>query len=610
MLSARRGLGRTFRSPLQVAVASLIPPCPQFQRRRLASDVKNSTSNSNNSSTKNNNSNGPTSTDAKSSGKRPRDRVGAWEERIVSALVVNRPGTLAQLADVFAYADQNISSLCVRPTVVPELARVTISCALRDADLPGLKKRLRALVAVTFFHVTTLRFCVENRQLLLRSQLLAQVARPETAARRRELRELLESFNVDMVDTSHAPQFLPLLLSSSRSASKDKDEDATDSDKDAKGSTKAQIVHLADDPAKLDAFVKALKAARFRVIELQRCAPLFLDTSHSTYDPQNPSAATFTRPVDADVQRMLLTPVDDAELGTNPAIMREMNKRANPAAPQPESDPVDADLMSQIPPSSTFQLHSNAQGYFTNERLHLHARIAHQLYDSAPQGLTFPRFVLLIGIPGAGKSTILSHLDMVGTLTLADFVNFDVDDIIALLPEYYHAVLNVGLGNEKHYHYSRDDPPELLPGPQTRYQLCRDEARFILKKNLHSAIMCRKNIILHGSGKSFASYAHVIDQVKAAGFDTHVMCVDVPVSDAYARVEKRSNNGYGRDVPHSIIDVASALVTRNFRRLASRVPNAHLFDSTVIPPRLVWSKQRSEVVESDPDDPLQRKFEL
>jgi predicted ABC-type ATPase len=202
---------------------------------------------------------------------------------------------------------------------------------------------------------------------------------------------------------------------------------------------------------------------------------------------------------------------------------------------------------------------------------------------------------------------------MVGQLSLADFVNFDVDDIIALLPEFYHAMLNVGLGNEAGgagagagSHHKRP----LLPGPQTRYQLCRDEARFILKKNLHSAIMCRKNIILHGSGKSFASYAGVIDQVKSAGFDPHVVCLDVPVDVAYARVHKRSNNGYGRDVPQDVIDAAARLVARNFRRLASRVPNAHLFDSIGLPPRLVWSKQRAQVVASDPDDELQRKFQL
>lgn len=535
-----------------------------------------------------------------------------WEERIISALVVNRPGTLAQLADVFAYADQNISSLCVRSTAVPELSRVTISCALRDRDLPGLKKRLRALVAVTFFHVTTRRFCVENHQLLLRAQVLlrldapAGLGRPQRVRERRwrQLRELLDEFGAEVVGLRNEPEVVPTLANCSRGGEREREQAANE---------QPLVVHMADDPQRIQRFLAALRRARFRVDELQQCGPLFLDTSHPTYDPQ--SDASFTRDVSEDVERLLLAPVDDAT--TNPgktaAILREMNKHVSPVPGHRDTKPiheVDADLMTRVPAASTFNLHSDARGYFTKERLRLHARIAHQLYESAPQAISFPKFVLLIGIPGAGKSTILSHLDMVGELSLADFVNFDVDDIIALLPEFYHAMLNIGLGNEANLDAAGDPKKPLLPGPQTRYQLCRDEARFILKKNLHSAIMCRKNIILHGSGKSFASYAGVIDQVKSAGFDTHVVCLDVPAAVAYERVHKRSNNGYGRDVPHEIIDMAAKLVTRNFKLLATRVPNAHLFDSTGLPPRLVWSKQRAEVVASDPDDDLQRKFEL
>ncbi|CAI5707186.1 unnamed protein product [Peronospora effusa] len=52
------------------------------------------------------------------------------EERIISALVVNRPGTLAQLANVFKCADQSISGLCVRSTIVPELSPSTAIAAI------------------------------------------------------------------------------------------------------------------------------------------------------------------------------------------------------------------------------------------------------------------------------------------------------------------------------------------------------------------------------------------------------------------------------------------------------------------------------------------------
>ncbi|KAF1773939.1 P-loop containing nucleoside triphosphate hydrolase [Phytophthora cactorum] len=527
-------------------------------------------------------------------------------------------GTLAQIADVFGYADQNITGLCVRSTVVPELSRVTISCFLRDRELPALKKRLRALVAVTFFHLTTVNFCVANEQLLLRSQLLLQIRRDPR--RQRQLLRVLHEFSAELIvphDEQDAESDDPLVAMDD---DEDFDEDGVPFSHSSAASA-TQFLTLADEPDKLIKFMGALTEEGFQILETQTCGPVFLDTSHSTLDPE--STYSFRREVASEVENLLVVPTDneattadpvktDSELqggsahvsdGTASAL-RQLNKNADPTVMNSEADPLDADVLSPLPPTSTFQLHTNDQGYFSSNRLRLHAH------------LSVPKFVLLLGIPGSGKSTMLSHLDLMGQLTLQEFVNFDVDDVIALLPEFYHAMLNVGLGNEPESR-SVTDPEaaevsskphaKLLPGPQTRYQLCRDEARFILKKNLHSAIMSRKNIILHGSGKSFTSYAQTVDQVKAAGFDVQVICLDIPLTEAYKRVDKRSS-GYGRDVPRSVIDTASSLITRNFRRLANRVPNAHLFDSTALPPRLVWSKQRSEIVTDHPDDNVQRKY--
>ena len=75
----------------------------------------------------------------------------------------------------------------------------------------------------------------------------------------------------------------------------------------------------------------------------------------------------------------------------------------------------------------------------------------------------------------------------------------------------------------------------------------------------------------------------------------------------YKRVDKRSSD-FGRDVPRHVIETASSLITRNFRRLASRVPSAHFFDSIGIRLRLVWSKQLSEIVTEHSDADVQRNF--
>ncbi|CAI5725403.1 unnamed protein product [Peronospora destructor] len=392
-----------------------------------------------------------------------------------------------------------------------------------------------------------------------------------------------------------------------------------------------QFLTLVDEPHRLIQFVDALKERGFQIFETQMCGPVFLDASHSTLDPKN--SYSFRRKVALEVEKLFLISTDNetttaktereiqggkAHVSKGTAsVLQQVKKDKDSGVTSFKANPLDADGMtSSMSPTSTFQLHRNERGCFTSNRLRLHARIAQQLYSCVPQDIAAPKFVLLLGIPGSGKSTMLSHLDLMGQLTLQDFVNFDVDDVIALLPEFYHAMLNVGLGNDpesrivtdlEHAGMSSKAPVKLLPRPQTRYQLCRDEACFILKKNLDGAIMSRKNIILHGSGKSFTSYALTLDQVEAAGFDVHVVCLDIPITEAYKRVDKRCI-GFGRDVPRLVIERASSLITRNFRRLASRVPNAHLFDSIGIPPRLVWSKQRLEIVTEHPDDDVQRKY--
>uniref|UniRef100_M4BCU3 ACT domain-containing protein n=1 Tax=Hyaloperonospora arabidopsidis (strain Emoy2) TaxID=559515 RepID=M4BCU3_HYAAE len=569
----------------------------------------------------------------------------ALDERIISLLVVNRPGTLAHIAKVFTYAEKNITSLCVRSTVVPELSRVTIACFLHDNELPAVKARLGALVTVTFFHVTSVPFCVLNNQLLLRSQLLLQIRR--NPRQQCQLQKILHAFHAELIvpdDEQDAEKDESLLAMDYNNDDDDEEEEDDNHNEENEeindGRSEAlttQFLALVDEPKRLTLFIETLLDKGFEILETQTCGPLFLDSSHSTLDPE--SVTSFRRKVALEVEKLLSDVATNGDATSRDFATTEqtvqagkghgredtalMLRRLNEDYKDIEVESgaeadrlVDAGVITPVLPTSTFQLHTNERGCFSANRLELHARIAQQLYASVPQDVAVPKFVLLLGIPGAGKSTMLSHLDLVGQLTLQDYVNFDIDDVIALLPEFYHAMLNVGLGNDPEsrsvtnlyaakVHSKR--VAKLLPKPQTRYQLCRDEARFIIKKNLDSAIMSRKNILLHGSGKSFASYARTVDQVKAAGFDVHVICLDIPTAEAYKRVDKRSR-GYGRDVPRLVIDTASSLITQNFRRLANRVPNAHLFDSMEIPPRLVWSKQQSETVTEHPDDDVQRKY--
>jgi hypothetical protein len=71
------------------------------------------------------------------------------------------------------------------------------------------------------------------------------------------------------------------------------------------------------------------------------------------------------------------------------------------------------------------------------------------------------KFVLLMRMRGANKSDIPSLL---GQKSLADFVNFDVDGIVALLPLFYHVMVKRRRVNE---HAARCWPAAALRGRAT-----------------------------------------------------------------------------------------------------------------------------------------------
>ncbi len=257
---------------------------------------------------------------------------------------------------------------------------------------------------------------------------------------------------------------------------------------------------------------------------------------------------------------------------------------------------------------------SSSSHNFSKERQALHARIATQLYfdPHVPTDLLKPKFILLLGIPGAGKTSMLTHLDASERIVLQDFVNFDIDDIIALLPEFYQAMLNIGLGNFSQITTSSCGKHDLEEA-HARYNQCQDEAKFILNTNLEVAMERHMNIILHGSGRSVEKYLALFKQLQSrerCRYETHLMCVDVPLPTALHRVDTRSKGGFGRHVPHAFVEVAHDRVVPHFRRLMPLVPHAHLFDGTESPPRLIWSKQSHEVVHQDKSHAVHVKFQL
>ncbi len=67
---------------------------------------------------------------------------------VISALVMNEPGVLANVAGMFAARGFNIDSLVVGRTENPDLSRMTIVCTADENTLEQVRKQLAKLVPV------------------------------------------------------------------------------------------------------------------------------------------------------------------------------------------------------------------------------------------------------------------------------------------------------------------------------------------------------------------------------------------------------------------------------------------------------------------------------
>src|SRR5947208_1705360 len=71
---------------------------------------------------------------------------------VISALVINEPGVLANVAGMFAARGFNIDSLVVGRTEKPELSRMTIVVTGDDNTLDQVRKQLAKLVPIVEVH--------------------------------------------------------------------------------------------------------------------------------------------------------------------------------------------------------------------------------------------------------------------------------------------------------------------------------------------------------------------------------------------------------------------------------------------------------------------------
>lgn len=115
-------------------------------------------------------------------------------KHILAALVENRPGVLARVANLFRRRSFNIDSLSVGRTQRDEMSRMTIVMESDSAEADRLVKNLYKLVDVV--HVDHL----QSRRSVVREMALVKVK--ASSANRREVIQLCDIFRARIIDVS------------------------------------------------------------------------------------------------------------------------------------------------------------------------------------------------------------------------------------------------------------------------------------------------------------------------------------------------------------------------------------------------------------------------
>src|SRR5258708_8776134 len=114
------------------------------------------------------------------------------KRHVISTLVKNVPGLLAQVANLFAARGYNIESLTVGETESPAFSRMTITVRGDEATIEALKKGMSKFVNV----IKVLDFTVIDH--VERDLALVKITTP--AGARQEILELVQVFEGKVVD--------------------------------------------------------------------------------------------------------------------------------------------------------------------------------------------------------------------------------------------------------------------------------------------------------------------------------------------------------------------------------------------------------------------------
>ena len=169
---------------------------------------------------------------------------------VLSALVQNQPGVLAQVSGMFASRGFNIDSLAVGETEAPRLSRITVVVKGDDRHLEQVRKQLEKLIPVVQVQDISREDYVERDLMLIKLKV--------PAAGRTEIQSLVQIFRGRIVDVG--PEEL--------------------------------MIEISGKESKIEAFIEAVRS--YEIVELARTGRIALVRGmrhHETYDTDEATPA-------------------------------------------------------------------------------------------------------------------------------------------------------------------------------------------------------------------------------------------------------------------------------------------------------------------------------
>lgn len=206
----------------------------------------------------------------------------------------------------------------------------------------------------------------------------------------------------------------------------------------------------------------------------------------------------------------------------------------------------------------------------TQSKKELHEGIIqNQMKEKKPQEQ--PQAILMMGGPGAGKSTLVDSLP----LKKADYVLAGPDEIKELLPEYRQGI-------------ERKDK-NIAPKVHS-------ESRQVSIDLLTQTMSQRLNLLYDGTGANSSEYLLMIKTLHEQGYKVQLLMPYVQVNDALQRVRARAEQT-GRGVPEEQVRGIYGTIETNFQKIAAQADEAALYDNRGTKPVLVWHKPSETVAD-------------